>query len=110
MRIKALKRDDRKNQVVLQFAIWIQNDRAEHWATSYEIARALNVSASTHFRKILDEMVNDGLLVAEYRQQSGRWDARFYMLAPDTYTPPKPRKIAINPGKKNSAQLEMFAW
>lgn len=106
---KAFTRPERKRMVVHKFAEWIHEDRELRWANSYQIARALGMSPSGTFSAILKEMVNEQLLIAEVRVKPGRFETIYYTLYPGTFTMPKPRKIAINPGKKNSAQLEVWS-
>lgn len=108
MKTKSFDRDSRKRQVVLQFAVWVQREQSEVWATSYRIARALKLEGSSHFRSILNEMVDEGYLITRQANKSGRWSGLEYMLAPGTYTPPKKRTIAINPRKHDGFQMELF--
>jgi len=101
-------REEQKRRVIHRFADWIQKERGEVWATSYKIAAGLDLSPSTHFRAILAEMVAEGLLIQREAPKSGRWNRFEYMLAPDTYTPPAPRKIAFKAGGKPKGQLELW--
>ena len=53
---RAYKRSQRKQQVIKQLMIWYQNGYATE-ATSYKLARALDLRATQHFADILHEMV-----------------------------------------------------
>jgi hypothetical protein len=104
---KAFSRAERKAQVKLQFAIWIQNG-ADEWATSYRIARALDMSNAGSFQRILDEMVDEGDLVKERFQNPGRWTTYKYTLTPGTFQRPR-RTINFNAKGKSFGQLELFS-
>lgn len=49
--------------------------------TMNRIAKALAMIPSQHVADILLEMVNEGKLICEKRDQSGRWTTSFYLLA-----------------------------
>jgi hypothetical protein len=106
---KAYTRKERKVMVITTFADWMQKERAVVWANSVRLARALKMSPSGTFRKILNEMVHEELLIERVVEKPGRWPSIEYTLYPGTYTPPLPREIRINPGRKNRQQLEMFS-
>lgn len=107
MKKKSFSRQERKNEVRLAFARWIQRAGMPVQRTSYQIARELGITASSHLRSILDEMVEDEILVARREDRSGRWLTTLYELTPGTYELPEPRQIRINPGRKNKDQMEM---
>jgi len=109
MKTKAFSRKERRQMVITQFAIWIQNTGGAVSKTSYQIARALNLTASRHLRSILAEMVEDETLIAERVQRSGRWDTTLYSLNPSLFTPPKKRTASIKSAGKIIGQLELFS-
>jgi hypothetical protein len=76
MKTKALSRDDRKNQIMLAFAIEIQSDRTGEM-TIADIAKKLHLTASTKLRDMVMELVIEGSLdfrdetipgIAKYRR------------------------------------------
>lgn len=108
MKTKAFTRDERKHMVKLQFAIWIQRAGMPVQRTSYQIARALGLTPSSHLRAILDEMVEDEILLAHKESRSGRWQTTLYKLNPEQYTAPKTRQIAVKTAGKVQGQLELW--
>jgi len=76
---KAYSRAKRKEQVMRQFSIWINNGDATS-KTMYRIARALGMSPTKHVQDILLEMVTEGSLTCEARDQKGRWTTRFFQV------------------------------
>ena len=121
MKYKALDRAGRKMTIITWFAIRIQHDNCSY-ATSYDIARGLGLSASGKFRSILNEMVSDGTLTrieagskeAEalaslglWKARQGRWKGSGYMLANGTYKRPS-RSIKVNSKGATKGQLELL--
>jgi hypothetical protein len=106
---RAYRRSVRKQQIIKQLQIWNQNGYANE-ATSYKLAKALDVVPAQTFRDILNEMVVDGDLVAVDRDQPGRMTTRFYSLASSLLIAEKfsRRHIRINQRGQNVGQLEMF--
>lgn len=109
MKTKSFSREERREMVKVQFAIWIKNTGHSVAKTSYQIARALNLTASCHFRSILSDMVEDEILIAERVQRSGRWDTTMYSLNPELYTAPKKRTASVKSAGKVIGQLELFS-
>lgn len=109
MKTKSFSREERREMVKIQFAIWIKNAGHGVSKTSYQIARALELTASCHFRSILSDMVQDEELIAVRVQRSGRWDTTLYSLNPSLYTPPKKRTASVKSGGKVIGQLELFS-
>jgi hypothetical protein len=105
MKHKALDRAGRKLTIVTWFAIRIQHNNMTY-ATSYEVARGLGLSASGKLRAILREMVDDGTLQAKEMDKQGRWKGSGYMLADGTYSRPR-RTIQLTRNGKQLGQLEM---
>lgn len=77
---RAYRRSVRKQQVVKQLRIWHDNGYATE-ATSYKLAKALDIRPTQRFRDILNEMVTDGDLKCVERVRAGRWVTKFYLLA-----------------------------
>lgn len=107
MKHKALDRAGRKMTIIQWFAIRIQHDN-KSYATSYEIARGLGLSASDKLRKILNEMVSEGTLKSIVLEKSGRMKGSGYMLADNTYNEPRRRSIAIKTRGASVGQMELF--
>jgi len=78
--VKAYKRSKRKEQVINTMLILHQHKNQTE-ATSYGLAKRLNVEPSQKFRDILNEMVKEGDLSSVERDQSGRFRTKFYLLA-----------------------------
>lgn len=106
MKHKALDRAGRKLTIVTWFAIRIQHNNMTY-ATSYEVARGLGLTASGKLRAILREMVDDGTLQAVEMAKQGRWKGSGFMLAEGTYSRPR-RTIQLNRNGKHLDQMEMF--
>jgi hypothetical protein len=107
---KAYKRPQRKKQIIKQLMLWLEDGYASE-ATSYQLAKALELNASPHFRNILNEMVDEGILTATERDQSGRYTTRFYALAhgADIITRNVNRRVNVKHKGVVSGQLEMWS-
>jgi len=108
---KAYKRSKRKEQVVLQLRIWFDNGYATE-ATSYKLAKALDIEPTQRFRDMLNEMVTEGSLVRAPMNKTGRLPGWFYALSqPREYYHEKysKRRIAVKHKGVVSAQLEMWS-
>lgn len=107
---KAYRRSVRKQQVIKQLLLWRENGYAIE-ATSYRLAKALELNASPHFIDILNEMVDEGQLGAEVREQPGRYPTKFYSLVDGvTYHGLFSRRhISVKNRGVNVGQLEMFS-
>lgn len=121
MKHKALDRAGRKLTIIQWFAIRIQHHNLSY-ATSYDIARGLGLSASGKLRLILNEMVSDGSLTrieagseeAEvlaskglWKARQGRWKGSGYMLAKGTFQRPS-RSIKVTHKGAAKGQLELL--
>jgi hypothetical protein len=108
---KAYRRSKRKEQVLLQLRIWHENGHAKQ-ATSYKLAKALDITPSPHFRDILNEMVADGDLLVVEAQPSGRYPTKFYLLANPVLITKKysRRHISVKSRGQNVGQLELPTW
>lgn len=107
---RAYKRSVRKQQVIKQLMIWYQNGYATE-ATSYKLARALDIRPTQRFRDILNEMVAEGDLECFERDQSGRFTTRFYLLAEKHLITEKfsRRHISVKSRGQAVGRLEMFS-
>jgi len=103
MKTKALSRAERKEQIIIWFAIRIQKHNLSY-ATSYSIARGLGLSPSQKLRDMLNEMVESGLLDVKEHNKKGRFAGRSYMLAKGTFTEPR-RVLKINGKSVNQEVL-----
>lgn len=108
MKKRNFTRDETRIRVITQFALWAQRDRYMSWATSYKLAKALDLTPSSHFRSILADMVRDGSLIQREAPKSGRWMRFEYTLPAHAYTLPKTRQIAFKAAGKVQEQLELW--
>jgi len=108
--VRAYKRSVRKQQIIKQLQVWHENRYATE-ATSYKLAKALDVRPSQKFRDILNEMVAEGDLVVHERIQAGRYPTKFYLLADRRIITEKffRRTISVKSRGQNVGQLEMFS-
>lgn len=92
----------------MQFRIWHGNGDTEP-KTMYRIAKALGMTPNTRIYSMLDELIVDGKLTCETRDQSGRWTTRFYALVggADIITRNSKRSVNVKHKGVVSAQLEM---
>jgi len=106
---KALPRDDRKRQIMLAFAVEIQNGN-DGEMTIADIARAMHLAPSTKLRNMVLELVIDGVL--DYRDEPIPGVAQFRRIySPDknTFRAPRPRYIGEQRGIRiNSKQGSFF--
>ena len=107
--VRAYRRAARKQQILKQLRIWHENGYATE-ATSYKLAKALDMRVTTAFIGILKEMVAEGDLIAVEREQPGRWVTKFYLLATSPLITEKysRRHISVKSRGVNVGQLEMF--
>lgn len=106
---KAYSREKRKDQIIGQFCIWSENGDTKP-KTMYRIARALAMTPSVKIYAMLDELIHEGKLTYEMRDQSGRWATRFYSLTqPREHYHEKygKRRIVVKHKGVVSAQLDM---
>lgn len=107
MRKKALKKEERKIQVINWFAIRIQHDN-DRFATANEIAKGMGLAPSQKLRNWLYEMVAEGSLHAVEVQKQGRWKGWGFMLAEGTFQRPKKQTREIKFTHRGISQLELF--
>jgi hypothetical protein len=107
--IRAYRRAARKQQIIKQLRVWHENGYATE-ATSYKIAKALDMRPSTALISILHEMVAEGDLLAVEREQPGRWVTHFYLLTERVIITEKysHRHISVKSRGVAVGQLEMF--
>jgi predicted transcriptional regulator len=101
---KALSRAERERTILIWFAIRIQHENLKY-ATSYEIAKGLGLSANQKLRVILNEMSSKGLLDRQEVSKQGRYKGSGYMLAEGTYKRPS-RTVAVT--RKGLRQEVLF--
>lgn len=107
MRRKALLVKEREIQVINWFAIRLQHDNDEY-ATSYEIAKGLELSPSSKLRQILGNMVENGSLESTAIERSGRWTSRGYRLKSGTFKRPTKQMATIKLRANGQEQMELF--
>jgi hypothetical protein len=75
------------------------------------IAKALGLTPQKHVADILNEMVEEGALTVELRDQSGRWTTKFYLLTEKYLITEKYHRRHISVRSRGVAvgQLEMFS-
>lgn len=112
MKTRALSKDDRKNQILMAFAVNIQAGGIGE-LTSVDVAHKIGLVPSKHVRDFLKELVIEGLLESIKEPMSGAVGCRWIYrptLAFDARTGhPKrePRTIAIKTHK--NGQLALFS-
>jgi hypothetical protein len=110
MKKKALAREDRKRQILLAFAVEIQQGNSGEMTVA-NIAKHMHLSASSKLRDMVMELVIEGTL--DFRDEPIPGAAKFRRIfSPDAKTFKRPRaeckgeKRAI---KINSRQKSFFA-
>jgi len=105
---KAYSREKRKDQIKGQFKIWLDNGD-EQPKTMYRIAKALGMSPNARIYSMLEELILDGYLTCEARDQSGRWTTRFYYPVVKSLITEKygKRRIVVKHKGVVSGQLEL---
>jgi len=77
---RAYSREKRKEQIKQQFMVWYENGDIKP-KTMNRIARALDMTPQARIYDMLDELILEGWLTCETRDQKGRWTTRFYALS-----------------------------
>lgn len=107
---KALARDDRKRQIMIAFAVEIQDGRSGEMTVA-DVARKLHLSASSKLRDMLLELVIEGVL--DFRDEPIPGIAKFRRLySPDAVSFRRPKAEYGRQGraiKVNSRQGSFFA-
>lgn len=91
---KNFTKDERKDMIILQFNVAIQNGR-QRWQTVHEIANKIGMSACPSLRAIIDEMTTDGELQRIPVDRPGRFGAWEYMLAEGTFKEPQQQQPIV---------------
>lgn len=107
---RSYSREKRKQQIMMQFAVWESNGDTEV-KTMNRIAKALGMMPAHTVTKILLELVDEGKLAFFEREKSGRWTARGYYSVVKTLITEKSLRRHITLRKRGVAvgQLEMFS-
>jgi hypothetical protein len=107
---RALKRDERKEQIMNIFAEWKSKGDDEP-KTMNRIAKALDMIPSHAITTMLLELVEDGKLGFVKRQKFGRWEARAYYSTVKTLITEKygKRRIAVKYKGVERGQLELWS-
>ena len=108
--VRAYRRSARKQQIIKQLQIWHENGYATE-ATSYKLAKALDMRPSTKLLEILYEMVDEGDLKMEYREKNGRFPGHVFLLASSRLITKKysHRHIRINKRGQIVGQMELWS-
>jgi len=106
MRKKTLTRNERKQSIVVWFAIRLQHDNNE-WASMYAIAKGLGLSPSSYLTSILEEMVTDDQLTSMPLIKDGRWEGRCYMLPNNANILVANRRLITVNSSKGQMRLEL---
>jgi len=105
---KAWKREERKTMVITAMALKIQKGWGNNF-TAYQIAKAIDMTpTSPHFRSILKEMVEQGMLESVIGRNSGKWNTYYYSIPRDMYNPLKCRVVNVRSRQQTVGQLELF--
>ena len=94
----------------MQFTVWANNGDREP-KTMNRIAKALGLVPQKRIKDMLDEMVMEGDLIHEKRDQSGRFTTNFYLLVESRIITEKYRRRHISVRSRGQAvgQLELFS-
>ena len=79
--------------------------------TMPRIARALGMIPAQEIHEMLGELVSEGKMTVEMRDQSGRWTTKFYLLAETTLITEKffRRSITVRNRGKVVGQMELWS-
>ena len=110
MKTKALAREDRKRQIILAFAVEIQNGNSGEMTVA-QIAKWLHLSPSSKLRDMVTELVIDGQL--DFRDEAIPGVAKYRRIYSPNFAKDKVYE-AIHlkkrkPIKINSRQTSFFA-
>lgn len=107
--VRAMSRAGRRNQIMLAFAIQIKNGQGDSM-TAYDIARKIDLRpTSPNFRHLLNQMVEDGLLLANAEGEPRKFNGKhtiWYRPAEDMR--PQKRTVNIRANGKQVGQMELF--
>lgn len=112
MKSKALTREDRKIQIVLEFEKLTRRYCTYDVAmTVNDVAKAITLEPSAKLRKIMAELVEDEVLLCEVEDMPGiAGFRRIYKPNPERFTcPPRPRNKEKRLIRINTHQKTLFA-
>lgn len=95
MRRRAYSRAERKEQIYMTLMVRVQRGQLPKM-TMYAIAKALDMSPSSHLSKILLEMARDGLLQCEWINHRPNMQKCEWTLKEGTWAWPEKTQRAIN--------------
>lgn len=104
---KAYSRAERETMIIQTFAIMVQHGEIP-LCTATKMARKLGLEPSTHFRSIMNGLVEKGRLESFTVVHRRNRDKKVYKLAHGTYQEPRRRSIPIRAKGVLAAQLELF--
>jgi len=106
MKTKALPRDDRKRQILIAFAVEIQNGHTGDMTVA-DVARKMHLAPSTKLRDMLLELVIDGVL--DFRDEPIPGVAKFRRIySPEAVSFHRPKAVYGKQGRTitiNSRQM-----
>ena len=108
--VRAMSRAGRRNQILLAFAIKIRNGLGDTM-TAYEIARKIDLRpTSPNFRALLNQMVEDGLLLANCSEtnETAFGDKVKMYYRPAEELKPEKRTVSIRANGRQVGQMELF--
>jgi len=108
MRVRARKREERKQQIIIAMRIATGKNK-HHVSSAVKLAKALDMSPSQHFRNIIDELVEEGELISfDVPSKSAVSHRRYYMLPPSKRgNPNKPRSIILKHNGKPVGEMQL---
>lgn len=92
----------------MQFNVWWNNGDHDP-KTMYRIAKALGMTPNARIYGMLDELIMEGYLTCEMRDQPGRWTTRFYYPVEEQLITEKygKRRIVVKHKGVECGQLEL---
>lgn len=88
MKKRALTLEERETMIINWFAIRIQHDNEEP-ASMPTIARGIGLVPASKVTKMLNGLVEKGVLTKSKLEQSGRWTGSCWMLKAGTFQRPR---------------------
>ena len=106
MKIKALTKEDRQEQIITWFAIRMEKG-IDELASMSQIAKGIGVSPSSKLRAILDDIYPTRLEKKKIKRK-GRWDGFGYRLARGTFVKLKSKRTITLNCSTGKEQLELL--
>lgn len=102
-----VSRAGRREQITLLLARKSYAKEKQLW-TMYQVAEQIGLKPSNHVTKLLNELVNDGVIKGTWqKERAGRWRTKLYWIKdPEKYI--KTRLVAINYRGEKLSQMDMF--